>query len=191
MCWTNSRLFESRLWLGSDLAFAEASVRPSNFCMSVEDLICIMFSPMAINMSTCKMNLYSRQTANWDSAVYLFLWETMPFECRDQFIDHAIEAADHDVGNDWVTERMNTVRDHSLQHLAQLEEWWRNTGTNLSGILWLWSTCLVTNIEIILRRTSFIRITFKIIINKFLKPLSWNLLDCTTDITSSTSNVFQ
>ena len=32
--------------------------------------------------------------------LYLFLWESMTFECRNEFIDHAIEAADHDVGND-------------------------------------------------------------------------------------------
>ena len=62
---------------------------------------------------------------------YLFLRESMTFESRNEFIDHAVEAGDHDVGDDGVTERVNTVRNHSLQHLTQLEEGWRNTGTNL------------------------------------------------------------
>ena len=41
---------------------------------------------------------------------------------------------DHNVGHDRVTERVDNVRDHSLQHLAELEESWRDTGADLQPL---------------------------------------------------------
>ena len=41
---------------------------------------------------------------------------------------------DHDMRHHRVTERVDNIRDHPLQHLAELEESWRNAGADLQPL---------------------------------------------------------
>ena len=107
--------------------------------MSVEDFIWMRFSPRAIKKSTlsvgnpCRFKVGIIFVIIPYIALRLAVREKertniiLPLESQSEYSDLGVPqlltaVPDHNVSHHRVTEGMDNVRDHALQHLAQLEE---------------------------------------------------------------------